>query len=124
MYVWDFFILFVLKNGIIAKNIIKFITMTSHLGFEWQIPNAIVLTVMFTLLSHTHRRSDTDVQKLSQNRYETVSISILKNSHRAELTILHFVKNRLVGTIRIIYLYWKLRNLISFVDLNTVKYFR
>ena len=45
-----------------AKNIIKFITMASHLGFEWQIPNAIVLTVMFTLLSHTHRRSDTDVQ--------------------------------------------------------------
>ena len=54
----------------------------------------------------------------SQNRYETVSIFILQNSHRAEPTILHFVKNWLVGTI----LYWKLRNLISFVDLNTIRY--
>ena len=86
-----------------------FITMASHLGFEWKISNVIVFTVLFILLSHTRRRFDTDVQNgctcaHSQNRCETVSISILQISHRAEPTILHFVKNWLVGTIRIIYL--------------------
>ena len=79
--------------------------MASHLGFESQIPKVIVFTVMFILLSHTCRRSDTDVQNCctcahSQNRCETVTISILQNSQRAEPTILHFVKNWLVGTIR------------------------
>ena len=82
--------------------------MASHLGFESQIPKVIVFTVMFILLSHTCRRSDTDVQNCctcahSQNRCETVTISILQNSQRAEQTILHFVKNWLVGTIRIVY---------------------
>ena len=57
MYVWIFFILLVLKNEILCQNIKRFIDMASHLGFEWQIPNVIVLTVMFILLSHT----DTDV---------------------------------------------------------------
>ena len=100
--------------------------MASRLRFEWQIPKVIVFTVMFILLSYTRRRSDTDVQNCctcahSQNKYETVSISILQNSQRAEPTILHFVKNWLVSTIRIIYLYYKLRNLISFVKLKTVR---
>ena len=76
--------------------------MASHLGFEWQIP-----TVMFVLLSHTRKRFDIDVQNCCtcanfQNRCETVSTSLLQISHRAEPTILHFVKNLLVGTIRII----------------------
>ena len=103
--------------------------MASHLGFDWQIPKVIAFSVMFILLSHTRRRSATDVQNCctcahSQNRCETISISILQNSQRAEPTILHFVKNWFVGTIRIIYLYWKLRNLISFVDLKRLgKYF-
>ena len=84
--------------------------MASHLGFEWQIPKVIVFNVMFILLSHIRRRSDTDVQNcctcaLFQNRCETVSISILQNSQSAEPTMLHFVKNWLVGTIRIIYVY-------------------
>ena len=53
--------------------------MASHLGFDWQIPKVIVFTVMFIL--NTRRRSATDVQNCctcahSQNRCETVSISI------------------------------------------------
>ena len=71
--------------------------MESHLGFEWQIPKVIVFTVMFILLSHTRRRSDTDVQNCctcahSQNRGETISISVLQNSQEAEPTILHFLR--------------------------------
>ena len=62
MHVWIFFILIVLKNKIFAKKIIQFITMASHLGFEWQIPNVIVFTVMLILLSYTRIRSDIDVQ--------------------------------------------------------------
>ena len=109
MYDPHFFILFVLNIKYFAKKIIKFITMASHLGFERKIPKVIVFTVMFILLSHTRRRSDTDVQNCctcahSQNRCETVSISTLQISHRAEPTILHFVENWLVDTIRIIYL--------------------
>ena len=64
--------------------------------------------LMFILLSQTLRRSDTDVQNCctcvhSQNSCERVSIFILQNTHRAEPTLLHFVKNWLVGAIRIIY---------------------
>ena len=71
--------------------------MASHLGFDWQIPKDIVFTVMFRLLSYTRRRSATDVQNCctcahSQNRCETVSISILQNSQRAEPTILHLLR--------------------------------
>ena len=102
--------------------------MSSHLGFEWQIPNVIVFTVMFILLSYTRRRFNTDVQNCctcaySQNICKTVSIYILQNTYRAKPIILHFVKNWLVGTMLIINLSRKLRNLIPFVDLKTARYF-
>ena len=101
-----------------AQKIIKFITMASLLDFELQIPNVIVLTVMFILRLHTRRRSDTDVQFFctcthSQNRCETVSLSILKmlqKLHRAEPNNIAFCYELIVGSIRIKYLFRKLRN--------------
>ena len=107
VYVWNFFLFCLFwKIEYFAKKIIKFFTMPSHLGFERQIPNVIVFTVMLILLSHTRRRSDTDVQNCctcahSQNRCETVSISILQNSHRAEPRA-----NILNTCLRLAFQYW------------------
>ena len=89
-----------------AKKIVKNITMTSHLGFEWHIPNVIVLIVMFILRSHTRRRPYTDVQNCcTWTDVKQFLSPYCKRSYKAEQPILHFVKNWLVGTIRIIYLY-------------------
>ena len=54
----------------------------------------LFLCYAYITITHTRKKSDTDVQSCctcahSQNRCETVSISILHNSHRAEPTILH-----------------------------------
>ena len=52
----------------------------------------------------------------SQNRWESVSISILQKSQSEELVIWHLVRNLLVGIMRIKYLYLKSLCLISIVD--------
>ena len=82
IYVWNFFLFYVLKNEIVCQKDYFMITMASHLGFEWQMSNVIVLTVMFTYY-RTLIEGLTLMSKIdqtcahSQNRCKTVSISRL-----------------------------------------------
>ena len=91
------------------KKIIKFITMASHLGFERQIPNFIVLVLR---LYYYHTLAE-DLKLVSKTvvhvhipRTDVKQFLSLYCKIRTGLNqkILHFVKNWLVGTIRIIYL--------------------
>ena len=121
-----FFICLFWKIKYFAKKIIKCITMTSHLGFKWQIPKVIVFTVMLILLlPHSQKICHWCPKLLYMCTFpeQMWNCFYLHTAKFAEgwTNNIKFCKNWLVGTIRIIYLYWKLRNLISFVDLKTVR---
>ena len=75
-----------------SELIMKFWTMTVRFEFDRITSKLIVFRFMLILMSQRFKKSDSEAQnccikKHSQKRCKTVSISILQNSQREELTI-------------------------------------